>query len=395
MEKVAYLKHGDVVNEIFETGEIPHQVFKGGPFYYITTFLNWSRHKKKLIISYGTRNKKMRYALTKGIVLRRKGYCFDTRIFKAIVEAKLFLQTFWHLMLFRPDWTLCTASYGPLFAGYVVSKLYHKPFVVSRQAKLNINGYRLLNRFEINFNKAVIKDADAILCHGPFIEDQLLDIDVPPDRICKFAAAYHEVLNNAKGKLTTHNQILSKSKINILYIGRIERTKGAFLLLDAFYMFNKNNIDAKLFYVGDGTAETELMNQISKYGLGKNVAIVGTVPHADIGKFIRACYCVVVPTLKISGEGNPKVVVEAMVVGRPVIAPEYGTFKYFIDDYQNGLFFKPDCAKDLCQKLDEIIKDKTLYEALKSGSNQKGKRLLTPEATFGDALACAYRLSMQ
>ena len=160
-------------------------------------------------------------------------------------------------------------------------------------------------------------------------------------------------------------------------------------------MFNQNNIDAKLFYVGDGTAKTELMNQISKYDLKKNVAIVGNVPYADIGKFIRACYCVVVPTLKISGEGNPKVVVEAMVVGRPVIAPEYGAFKYFIDDYQNGLFFKPDCAKDLCQKLDEIIKDKTLYETLKSGSNQKGKRLLTPETTFGDALACAYHLSMQ
>lgn len=106
-----------------------------------------------------------------------------------------------------------------------------------------------------------------------------------------------------------------------------------------------------------------------------------------------SCSFLVMPTRAISDEGRPKSAIEALFFGRPVIAPDWGSFRYLIEDGYNGLLYDPDNIDDLCSKIKILLESREIYEALKIGAEQSSKKLLTPELSFTEALQKGYALS--
>ena len=104
-----------------------------------------------------------------------------------------------------------------------------------------------------------------------------------------------------------------------LYVGNVERHKGATDLLEAFTLVARSTPAVSLVMVGGGAATEECRRIAAR--LGDRVALVGPKAHAEIPRWIAACDAFVLPSW---AEGTPNVVLEALACGRRVVATRVG-----------------------------------------------------------------------
>ena len=73
---------------------------------------------------------------------------------------------------------------------------------------------------------------------------------------------------------------------------------------------------------------------------------------------------------------------ESLLVGTPVIAPDFGPFPYLVKHARNGLIYAPDSAQALAQALQVLIDEPDLLARLQDGARRSGAELAQPEHTF-------------
>lgn len=124
----------------------------------------------------------------------------------------------------------------------------------------------------------------------------------------------------------------------ILFVGRADKTKGINYLTEAFSKIEKDFPDFKLILVGEGLPE-------------------GKLPLEKVREKMRDCYCLAVPSVS---EGLPRVVMEAMALGKPVVASNVGGIPDLIKDGQNGFLFEARNSDELAKKLKILLSNKIL-----------------------------------
>lgn len=106
----------------------------------------------------------------------------------------------------------------------------------------------------------------------------------------------------------------------IVFAGRIERSKGVFDILSMAKQLKNENV---LFHIcGNGSDLDELKNACTESNLDGNVKIHGRLNRPELLDIYSQCHAVIVPTRSGFCEGLPLVVIEGILVGRPVITSE-------------------------------------------------------------------------
>jgi len=396
IQRVAYLKHGDVAAELQEIGARPVESADGGPKYYISTFLKWAAGSPILLLSFYTSDAILHVDNVEARVFKANSSVTGP-LGRTIWNIQAFFKTLFSLWKFRPTWILCSASNGPLFAGFLISRLFSTPVVHTIHGSVDEISLPRDRRLIIKFNHWIHRRASAVLCHGPYLRQQLLDIGVDPERLFRFDASYRTILKSAEAEIDISYRAMLEQKKCILYVGRIEASKGAFDLLEACIKLLIADPSLALLYVGDGSSQGELKKRVNLLKLKGQVLFTGHIPHSKLSPIVRHCRFLVMPTRRISGEGRPKAAIEAFVLGTPIIVPNYGSFNYLVEDGVNGLYYKPDDIQDLSSKIYSLLYDEILYKRLIKGAIKAGKRLLYPEVTFMEALEqgfiCSFNLS--
>jgi len=129
----------------------------------------------------------------------------------------------------------------------------------------------------------------------------------------------------------------SESKdFNLLFIGRLEKQKKLFELIDILNEVKNQIENIKLIIVGNGSLKAEITNRISSLNLNKYIELIDF--SENVIQFYAKCDIVVLTSLF---EGFPNVLVEAATLGIPIISYDcpYGP-KEIINDYQNGYLIK-------------------------------------------------------
>lgn len=103
------------------------------------------------------------------------------------------------------------------------------------------------------------------------------------------------------------------------FIGRIERSKGIFDVVEAVRRLRADGVCVELACCGDGSARAELLAEIERAGLGGAVVSHGWCDQAHLRAIMQSLHVVVAPTRADFVEGFNMVVVEALLAGRPVI----------------------------------------------------------------------------
>lgn len=128
----------------------------------------------------------------------------------------------------------------------------------------------------------------------------------------------------------------------LFFAGRIHPSKGIKELLEASKIIEE--IDFKLIIAGDLKTNynynTEFKNQIKKLAFenSSRVLLAGQISQKQIPFYYAISDFVIVPS--IGDEGLPKVITEAVVMGKPVIASNRGGVKELIKDGVNGIIIQ-------------------------------------------------------
>lgn len=194
--------------------------------------------------------------------------------------------------------------------------------------------------------KALAEAADYYLCVSDVIMNDLREIGVSEDKIIRFYPEYEYPPEESFERTDS-------SVLNVLYVGRIERNKGVFELMDAFQLAHKQFPLLRLVYCGNGSDLDMLKKVCVERNLEDRVEFFG---HLDRDS-LQICYhesdIVVVPTRSDFGEGFNKVVVEALLLEMPVITTNVCPSATEFEDFVH--LITPDSSEAIYSELCEIL----------------------------------------
>lgn len=390
--RYAYVKNGDVVEQLARLSQPSDFETTSGPDAFLNDFLGAIKGSPLLLLGHGDRNA----AKTIGEVDARVISDQLPMMGKAAGRLSAALKVLFSLLLFKPDRIICGRTGGMLWASTFVSLLYSVPLVHSRHNQIVFENIPWYRRFSLLIDDWCIKYAYGVICHGPYLKQQLSEIQLDDSQVYEFDIDFSDMLSQLTGhpiNIDTANSTEKNTDKNtkILFIGRIQKNKGVFDLLDAVSGRLKHSSGVKLIYVGDGPDIENLKSTVRLANLTEKVEILGSMPHREIGLLLAGAKLVVTPTQPEFPEGRCMVVMEAQVAGIPVIAPSYGPFPYLIEDQINGLLYRAGSVTDLQSKIDQVLDNKIVYEKVKSGAVQRGIKLRSPTRTFSEAVLLSFR----
>jgi glycosyltransferase involved in cell wall biosynthesis len=126
--------------------------------------------------------------------------------------------------------------------------------------------------------------------------------------------------------------------LRLLTVARLAPDKGIRLLLEAMASVTADGLDVTLEIVGDGPDRDRLEARSAELGLGERVRFTGAVGRDRIRERYEAAdaFC-----LSSFAEGVPVVLMEAMALERPVIAPRVMGIPELVEDGVSGVLVAP------------------------------------------------------
>jgi len=160
-------------------------------------------------------------------------------------------------------------------------------------------------------------------------------------------------------------KVLPGEKVNILFVGNLERRKGLDILLRALETMNKQNTDWQLRVVGETSFNHEYtkicVDLANKFGISKNVSFLGKIEKVNLDKEYKNADIFVLPSFH---EGYGMVIREAASYGLPIIATNVGAIPELVEDGKSAILVEPGDIGGLRNALFRLIKDKELREML-------------------------------
>jgi phosphatidylinositol alpha-mannosyltransferase len=159
------------------------------------------------------------------------------------------------------------------------------------------------------------------------------------------------------------------SKTNILFVGRLEKRKGFDYLLEAYRLVRQEVPDCRLIQVGPGVRlRRKYEKRISQHGI-EDVHFTGYATYNDLPRYYKTADIVCFPNTGWESQGV--VLLEAMAVGKPIVASNIDGFMSVLTDGAEGLAVPPRNAEKLAEAILILIRDRQLREQMSARGKPK------------------------
>jgi len=223
-------------------------------------------------------------------------------------------------------------------------------------------------KWRIRFaEKRALQKADAVVSVSQFAADVTSKIF----KLSKKITVIPNGISSDKFEVSPENK-----SCNILYFGTLVRKKGS---LELPFIFNKvieQNPDAQLTLVGlnsnDATTGNASVWNMIQESLSPealpNAHYAGSVPYAEIKNYINDAAVCVFPSF---AEALPVSWIEAMAMGKAIVASDIGWAKELIVDGQEGFLVHPTHHQEFADKILRLLGDKSLQRKFGVAARQK------------------------
>lgn len=151
-----------------------------------------------------------------------------------------------------------------------------------------------------------------------------------------------------------HSSESSRQPLKILYLGRIDRAKGVFEILEAV-----QQVKGLELYLGGQVLDDAIQNKIDNHSYPPNIKFLGFINPQDVLQEIDA---VIVPSRWHEPFG--RVVIEAYQHGKPVIASKRGGLPEIVIEGKTGFLYDPDHTLELVEVFQRLTEQPGLLASM-------------------------------
>lgn len=236
--------------------------------------------------------------------------------------------------------------------------IYRLPTLPSNKLYKGLKG-----KIVASFTKSLLKRSDFIICQTNEMKSEVHKYyNIEDDKVY-----FIKNMVNIEQILKYSNEYIpefSANKTNIVASGSLYSAKGFDILIKAIANLIKQNRNIKVYILGDETVEKGyreyLENLIESLHVSEYISLLGFVKNPY--PYYKSADIFVLSSIK---EGFPNVVLEALVLGTPVVATNCINFEGIIDS-SNGLIVEKGNIESLSVGLQEIKVDTQFSVTLKN-----------------------------
>ncbi len=158
-------------------------------------------------------------------------------------------------------------------------------------------------------------------------------------------------VNAAKNEIHFTEDPRKNPHMVILSAGRLHSVKGHTFLVRACRLLKNRGIPFECLIAGDGPERTSIAALIRNLNLQDQVRLLGHLSRQELD----TCYATAdLVVLTSRSEGIPLVLMEAMVRGKPVLAPAITGIPELVLDGKNGFLYRPGSVEDFAAQVELI-----------------------------------------
>jgi glycosyltransferase involved in cell wall biosynthesis len=213
-------------------------------------------------------------------------------------------------------------------------------------------------------DRKVLKYFTQILCVSESIQSDLAQHRIPVSRLQLVPNAVDSVqlsTDHEQYKATVYRQWgIAADTFLLGTVARLSPEKGVDSLIKAFAQVQSElNCKAKLLIIGDGPERHQLQMLVNRLSLDDKVVFCGF--QSEIEPYYHAIDLYILASIT---EGLPISLLEAMAIGRPVIATAVGGVPNLVINHQTGLLVPPNNTSGLAEAIRWAISHPTEMQTM-------------------------------
>lgn len=164
-------------------------------------------------------------------------------------------------------------------------------------------------------------------------------------------------------------------KQNILFVGRLEKRKGARYLLRSLPAIRERFPQTRFIFVGEGRLRAGFQRLVERHGW-RDVIFPGYIPDEEMPRYFSCAHVFCAPA--IGGESQGIVLLEAMACGVPVVATAIEGYRTLVHDGVDGLLATPGESASLAAALGRLLEHEPLRQRLSAAGLQTARAYAWP-----------------
>ena len=216
----------------------------------------------------------------------------------------------------------------------------------------------------------LFRNVDAVftICKG--LQDEIVSRGIPKEKTFIFPNGVDVKKFSARVPNENLRQQLGlQGKFVVAYIGSLSHWEGLEVLLRALPLVAKSRPEVHTLLVGKDDGD-QYKSLATKLNVQANVTFVGSVKPEQILDYYSVVDLCVYPRkrMRLTELVTPLKPLEAMALGKFVLASDVGGLKELVDDEQTGFLFKADDETDLAEKIIHIAAHRTELSAISNNA---------------------------
>jgi PEP-CTERM/exosortase A-associated glycosyltransferase len=181
------------------------------------------------------------------------------------------------------------------------------------------------------------------------------------------------------------NRLGLAGAVVIGFVGSFYAYEGLDMLLAAFPRIAVNAADVRVLLVGGGPEEARLRSLAQSMGLGDKVVFTGRIPHAEIPRYYGIVDLLIYPRrpMRLTELVTPLKPLEAMALGRVVVASDVGGHRELIRHGETGVLFPAGDVTALGDAVVALLGERDRWPELR----RRGRRFVESERTWTASVA--------
>jgi glycosyltransferase involved in cell wall biosynthesis len=284
-----------------------------------------------------------------------------------------------------------------LLAGVMAAKRLNKPLLLEVNAplfeeRMKHSGGLSLVRLARWAEGHVWRRASAVLPVTQVLAGHVTARGVPAERIVVVPNGINEAhFDTAPSPEQAKQQLGLSGRLVLGFTGFVRDWHGVDRVID-WMAQSDAPANTHLLVVGDGPVRAELEAQAQRLGLGERVRFTGVVHRDQVPAYVAAFDVALQPA--VTAYASPLKLMEYLVMGKAVVAPDTPNIREILQHDENALLFTDGTPGALQAALARVCQDNTLRQRLAVEARATIGRLgLTWRANAERAVALGARLA--